>query len=269
MTRLLGVIILVLALVFFPPAALAVVSNNAVPGDSTYPIKRGLEDVIYAVASLNPNTKALFAKARSDRRFQEITVLLSQGKEAGQTLNELVEQTRNAANQIDQVSDSSQKQKLLRQLSDSITKYDQGLLQISQNKIAPAPSKQPALTPSPILQTPLPSVSPAPAPSLTPDPELERIRRELEEIKRRLEEERQRQMQQQNQPNQNPTPIPNTPSPTQIATSTPTPRLTPTPSPTPKGKKMQAPKKGNKDFEYSNQAGKQSGTSSPWLEQEE
>lgn len=221
MTRLLSIITLVLALVLFPPAALAVVSNNAVPGDSTYPIKRGLENVIYAVASLNPNTKALFAKARSDRRFQEITVLLSQGKEAGQTLNELVEQTRNAANQIDQVSDSSQKQKLLRQLSDSITKYNQGLLKISQKKEEPPSSVQPVPIPSPVLKpTPLPSVSPTVSPSPTPDPELERIRRELEEIKRRLEEERQRQMQQQNQPNQNPGQSPS-----------PNPSLSPSPSP--------------------------------------
>ena len=197
MTRLLSIITLVLALVLFPPAALAVVSNNAVPGDSTYPIKRGLEDVIYAVASLNPNTKALFAKARSDRRFQEITTLLTQGKDASKTLNELVEQTRAAANQIDQVSDLTQRAKLTSQLSDSITKYDQGLSQVSQLR----PQASPAVQPSALTQTP------APAPSIVlspmPDPELERTREELEQIKRKLEElERQRQMQLLNQPNQ-------------------------------------------------------------------
>lgn len=237
MTRLLGIITLVLALVLFPPAALAVVSNNAVPGDSTYPIKRGLENVIYAAASLNPNLKALFAKARSDRRFQEITVLLTQGKAANKTLNELVEQTRNAANQIDQVSDSSQKQKLLRQLSDSITKYDQGLLQISQKKEEPPSSAQPVPTPSPVLkQTPLPSVSPTPSPSPTSDPELERIRRELEEIRRRLEEERQRQMQQQNQPNQNPGQSPS-----------PNPSLSPSPSPSPSNQDLNGNRMNRKD----------------------
>jgi len=39
--KLLSIICLVLAIVLFPPAALALVSNNAVPGDATYPIKSG------------------------------------------------------------------------------------------------------------------------------------------------------------------------------------------------------------------------------------
>ena len=46
MIKLLSIICLVLAIVLFPPAALALVSNNAVPGDATYPIKRALEVAI-------------------------------------------------------------------------------------------------------------------------------------------------------------------------------------------------------------------------------
>lgn len=240
MTRLFSIIILVLAIVLFPPAVLAVVSNNAVPGDSTYPIKRGLEDVIYAVASLNPNTKALFAKARSDRRFQEITVLFTQGKEAGKTLNELVEQTQVAANQINQVSDSNQKGRLISQLSESIVKYDQGLSKVSKPQ------------PPSVIQPPIPNQSPTPVPTVAPsstsasDAELAKTREELEKIKRQLEElerERQLQLQQQYQ-TQNPTPAPTptlkpsptpTPKPTfvpnQVSVSTPTPSPSPSASP--------------------------------------
>lgn len=134
MGKLLGIISLILALVLFPPATLAVVSNNAIPGDTTYPIKRGLEDVIFAVASLNPATKAWFAAARSDRRFTEVSALVAQGKKASETLNELVEQTQIAAIQIDKVSDPIQKEKLIKQLADSIYKYDVGLSQISTQK---------------------------------------------------------------------------------------------------------------------------------------
>lgn len=233
MTRLLGVIILVLALVFFPPAALAVVSNNAVPGDSTYPIKRGLEDVIYAVASLNPNTKALFAKARSDRRFQEITVLLTQGKQVSKTLNELLEQTRAAADQIDRVSNLTQKGKLISQLSDSITKYDQGLSQVPQ----PRPQASPTVQPSVSTQTPTPAPSIAPNP--TPNPELERTREELEKIRKRLEE-LERQMQQQSQ--QSPTPTPSnlasvsTKGEPAAVAQNPSPTLTPVPTKKPEDK---------------------------------
>ena len=149
MARLLGIISLILAIVLFPPAALAVMSNNAVPGDATYPIKRGLEDVIYAVASLTPTTKAWFAAARSDRRFQEVTVLITQGKQAQETLNELVVQTDIAAGQINQITDQKQKEQLINQLSQSIEKYDQGLQQlIAQPSTKPA-VPQPAVTPYP------------------------------------------------------------------------------------------------------------------------
>jgi len=235
MTRLLNIIILVLALVLSPPAALAVVSNNAVPGDSTYPIKRGLEDIIYTAASLNPVSQAWFAKARSDRRFQEITILITQGKDAKKTLNELVEQTQVTANQISQISDPIQREKLISQLSDSITKYDAGLAQISQigQPIAstlpqpssnnpqastiPAPSvvTQPTnitgLTPLPIissLNSPLPIATPAPvspAPNQHQTEKNEQIgkaRDELNKIKKKLEEEKPSQNRRENQSNQ-------------------------------------------------------------------
>lgn len=227
MAKLFSIASLILALVFFPPAVLAVVSNNAVPGDSTYPIKRGLEDVIYAVASLNPNTKALFAKARSDRRFQEVTVLLTQKKEAKKTLNELVEQTQIAANQISKVSDPVEKEKLINQLSGSITQYDTGLSQISQTGQIPqtaqptpgspvstsiptsspkpqvvSPTVQPAITPK---VTMVPQVSPTPSPSKTPssspvflpsptaNSDIDKTRDELDKIKKKLGKERQHQ----------------------------------------------------------------------------
>ena len=61
MIRLLSIITLILSIVLFPPASLALISNNAVPGDSIYPIKRFLEDGIYAVASITPGTKAWFS----------------------------------------------------------------------------------------------------------------------------------------------------------------------------------------------------------------
>ena len=183
MAKLLTVISLILAIVFFPPAVLAVISNNAVPGDATYPIKRILEDGIFAVASLNSVSKAWFAAARSDRRFKEFTTLIAQGKKSGETLNELVEQTQVAAGQIDQVKDESQKQKLIQQLSESIKKYDQGLQQLStQSSENPIPAEQ--SVPAPLItaiptesgsvaqpkQTAAPVVQPAPKPASTTQP---------------------------------------------------------------------------------------------------
>ncbi len=162
MVKLLSTISLVLAIILFPPAVLAVVSNNAVPGDLTYPIKRGLENVIYAAASVNPTTKAWFAGARSDRRYEEVSALLAQGKTVDQSLNELVEQTQVVATQINQVSDPVQKQKLIAKLSDSITKYDAGLAQASQKQSQSSgvtPEQVQAVTPAPVITTP-PSAQP-------------------------------------------------------------------------------------------------------------
>lgn len=149
MVKILSTIVLILSIILFPPAALALVSNNAVPGDATYPVKRVLEDGIYAVASLNPTTKSWFAKARSDRRFKEFTTLITQGKKASDTLNELVSQTDIAASEIQKINDPARKQELIDQLLDSIQKYDQGLEQASK-QVAPQQIAQiPQSTPQP------------------------------------------------------------------------------------------------------------------------
>lgn len=155
MAKLLSIVSLILVVALFPPAALAVVSNNAVPGDSTYPIKRSLESIVYGIASINPFTRAWFAQARSERRFAEVTVLMTQGKQIKESLNELVEQTQAAAEQINQVSDPGKKEELINQLSDSITKYDDKLAQLSQTQNLPTPSSSPISSP-----TPYPTVSP-------------------------------------------------------------------------------------------------------------
>ncbi len=183
MVKLLGIISLILAIVLFPPAALALISNNAVPGDSTYPIKRVLEDGIFAVASLNPVTKAWFAAARSDRRFKEYTVLVTKGKKGEETLNELVEQTQIAATQLNQVKDPVEKEKLKQQLVESIKKYDQGLSQIASNNSNRQPvsaesiqtgntqSSTPQETPQPVSSDkPLASAIPTPAPTAISTP---------------------------------------------------------------------------------------------------
>lgn len=209
MVKLLSILSLVFALILFPPAVLAVISNNAVPGDTVYPIKRLLEGGVYAVASLNPTTKAWFAQARSDRRFQEVNVLITQGKQVSQSLTELVEQTDIAANQITQITDQKEKVKLLEQLSGSIEKYDKGLEQLSVSTTAaptvqptptPTPMKSPTVTAAPsasptVSPTVQPTVQPTPAPDINEEKgsqkkrEIEEARHKLEEIQKRLQQQ--------------------------------------------------------------------------------
>lgn len=156
MIRLLSILILVLSIVLFPPATLALVSNNAVPGDATYPIKIGLENVVFAIFSINPATRAWFAKARSDRRFKEFSVLIAHGKKAQDSLNDLVEQTNMAAEEIKKVDDPLKRGELIAQLSESITKYDQKLTEVSESQqpkpaplssdLSPTPTQTPTVT---------------------------------------------------------------------------------------------------------------------------
>jgi len=131
--KLLSVLILVLAIALFPPAVLAYVSQNAIPGDTTYPIKRKLEDGILLIASVNPSTKAWFSVEVSNRRFKESAALLSSGKDADQTLVELVSQTAVAQQDISHVSNDNQKQQLTADLNTNVSKY---IVALSQTQTA-------------------------------------------------------------------------------------------------------------------------------------
>lgn len=129
MVKLLATFILILAIMLFPPAALAYISQNSLPGDRLYPVKRGLEDGVLMIASISPVTKAFFAVSYSQRRYKETTGLLSNGsnEEISQSLNNLILQTALAANQIKLVSNPAQRRELIVNLSSQIQVYNQGL----------------------------------------------------------------------------------------------------------------------------------------------
>ncbi len=190
MAKILTILTLSIALVLFPPAVLALVSNNAVPGDGTYPIKRKLEEVIVLIASVTPQSRAWFSVERSNRRFLEAAVLLNKNEQASTTLTELVDQTSVAAQEVTKISDPVRKQELINQLSQSITTYNEGLSAAAglpaptplafQAQPTPAQQGQAPLTPkpSPVLPTikptstpiptPTPTIAPTPIPTITP-----------------------------------------------------------------------------------------------------
>lgn len=171
MVKLLSIITLILAIVLFPPAVLAFISNEAVPGDATYPIKRSLENIIITVASVNPVTRAWFAATRSNRRFDETVILVDKNiSSVSKSLDELVTQTEIAAKEIEQVKDEAQKQKLKNQLVESINQYNQKLSEIKvrvENQTATNPAPAPASVVSPTSE---PAVSNEPVASNTPTP---------------------------------------------------------------------------------------------------
>lgn len=195
MARIIGVLTLALMILLFPPATLALISNNAIPGDATYPIKRILEAGILKMLSVNPTTVAWFTVKRSERRFAEATTLLSAGKRdqtVRVTLNELVGHTDQAAKEIAKVDDPGRKKQLVNELKQSINKY-QVRLEAEKEKIKteqyqtptgqPSPSVTPEPTPTsqPVYSTPstgLPSPTPTPrvtplsTPRITPSPSI-------------------------------------------------------------------------------------------------
>lgn len=163
MARILALLSITIALVLFPPAALALVSNNAVPGDATYIVKRKLEDGILLLASITPQTKAWFSVERSNRRFKEAAVLLTKNDQASTTLAELVDQTSAAAVAVTQVTDPVKKQELIEQLSQSIDQYNEGLSQAVGLPPTDAPLPRAPIESEP---TPTPSPTPEPTPGL-------------------------------------------------------------------------------------------------------
>ena len=219
MLKILSTVTLVLVMVMTPLVGLIMISQDASKGEFMYPVKKGLESSILAVASLTPYTKAFFSVALANRRYEETEKLLASGENADVSLQELVTQTSSAASDIGKVSSSQQRAKLIADLSTAIEKYDKGLesAQVSidtkseiNSQKTDSPRNVVKVSKQPIngnTSQPTPAVSSQPVPSAKSqenppsqqlyDPALheklkeqyeaiERTRRELEELKRKL-----------------------------------------------------------------------------------
>lgn len=114
-------------IILFPPAALAYISQDAIPGDATYPIKRGLEKGILFLSSVTPQTKALFSVSASKTRSQEIKKLLSKGDSAYDSLKELISQNDIALQEIRQINSVQDQQKYLASLAETLKQNNQEL----------------------------------------------------------------------------------------------------------------------------------------------
>lgn len=127
MGELIGKVLVAVLIVLLGPTAAVVASQDSIPGDRTYPIKRGLENVVIGLASVSPRGKAFFSKDFSKRRFKETIALAKQGKAATSSLPELVSQTQIASLDIQKISDTSVKKQYAKDLSKQIDEYQSGL----------------------------------------------------------------------------------------------------------------------------------------------
>lgn len=193
MLRIISILVLILFIVLLPPAVLAYASQDALPGEGLYPVKRKLEDIILSLSTINPTTKAWFALAYSRRRFQETTSLIDKKENtaASKTLTELVSQTQSVASQIKQVNDPTQKKQLSTELRNSVTEYKQGLdeaqKQLNQGSITlPSPTPEASLNP---IEQATPTIAPSPTPNNNSgEISNEELARQIEDAKKALEQ---------------------------------------------------------------------------------
>ncbi len=153
---------------------LAYLSQNSVPGDILYPVKRGIENTILAAASVNPASKAAFHTNLVDRRFTEAEkLLLSQADIA--PLNDLVAQIESTQVAIDNVSDPVKQQELTAKVIAQIDTYQAKLtstaaqVQNSPSPFSVAPTSVPIGNTVTTVPASVPS-TPTPTPTSTPTP---------------------------------------------------------------------------------------------------
>lgn len=122
MAKLLSLAVLVAMFLLLIPTGLVLASQSAVPGESSYSIKRKMEDIIITIASLHPSTKAYFRVDLTNRRLEESVRLLSKkdAQLADQTLYEYASQTDAAVAEILQISDEKTKKELAKKMLEQL-----------------------------------------------------------------------------------------------------------------------------------------------------
>jgi len=134
MWYILSKVILVLSIVLLIPTGAVLASQNAVPGDGVYPVKRVLENMIISIASLHPSTRAYFRTDFSKRRFKETMALAKLGKNTTNSLAELVAQTQSAVTDVKGLSSNSDKRRLASDLIKQIDEYNLSLRKIEAER---------------------------------------------------------------------------------------------------------------------------------------
>lgn len=173
MLAILSKLVVVVMIAMFVPTGLVLASQEAIPGDATYPVKRALEGVIITLSSLHPGTRAFFHADLTKRRFKEAIALIRRGSNASNTLVELVSQTQTAVDIIDKIPDVSAKRVYIENLSTQIVEYQTTLKQFEDDekiiveptppgiKISPTPE---SISPPEIYVTPKVESLPTPTP---------------------------------------------------------------------------------------------------------
>lgn len=146
-----------------PATILVLISQNTIPGNFFYPVKRGLENTVLVAASVNPTTKAFFRVDLQARRFSEAEKLLLAKADAA-ALSDFITEIQQTQAAVAQVSDPVKKQELQQKLQEAYSEYEKRLVAVrvqleTKQQIPPSESTQPQVIPSPTVRptnTPVP-----------------------------------------------------------------------------------------------------------------
>lgn len=199
--KFLSTLLTFVALVLAAPTVLIVTSWNALPGDSLYPFKKGLETITLAVTRATPLAPK-FSVQFTERRFSEANKLLAtQGSTVGFAL--LAQEARATKEIIVEKSDSQTAGELLfkiEEYQENIVAQQQALTtqvaaqpEIPQDRL-PAPVLSPtpvvvtqASTPTPTPGVEKPQATPILLPKITEPVRVQQAVVKLEETKHDLE----------------------------------------------------------------------------------
>lgn len=169
---------ILLVCLFVPATVLGYYAEKSIPGQSLYPVKRGIESMVLAVESVTPYNKALYYQTLAAKRVDETGFLIAQAEVSGNfsttanesdmALTDVVLSIQQSATTTQSIANPDDKRKAQQELITSIQKYQEQLTQIHQT-IQEHIMSAPVVSPSSVAQnTPSPtteSSSPSPTPS--------------------------------------------------------------------------------------------------------
>lgn len=145
---------------FLPFTVLVLLSQDSVPGDLFYPVKRGLENVVLAAASVNPATRVAFRTNLTETRFKEAqSLVLSKSNTSG--LSSFIDEVQGTQLEVTNLSSDTERKTAEEKLISKIEEYQNGLsiLQAKTEQNIP-------LTPTSIPPSPTPTAISSPTPRI-------------------------------------------------------------------------------------------------------
>ncbi len=154
-----------------PFTVLILLSQNSLPGDAFYPVKRGLESLVLAAASVNPSTKAAFRTNLTETRFNEAErLLLSRADAVG--LSHFIKEIEETTTDVSALSNQKDSEELTEKLIAKIDEYQNKLIQvqvqIAESNIAYIPP--PSSTNQPVFESQKEESTQSPSDPTSPGP---------------------------------------------------------------------------------------------------